>query len=271
MRIHSLGVTGLLLLFGVASFPCRASVFSKHCQALLEYSHSHPFVEFKALDETGQSLRVVPVVLGPPSTDNNIIPFKPTPIAALTESELGELVEVLQQFKPLVLQIDSEGCASRTGAINWLLEQMGVYSKKVYITANHGCSKLATRTRVKGHRRWNFHVAPLVYKKVEGTEEVQPVIIDLSLDQKPLSIPEWLAHFRVALSSMNPGSATRPAEFKFFDVTNAEEGFKGAPKDMYHFRERFDHLDTHPNHRITQWRVGDLRRYRQQLLELSKE
>ena len=96
----------------------------------------------------------------------------------------NELFKKAQAMSDIAWGYKADGCYARAHLMARRFEAEGVDVGKVWIKGDLSVPQ--------ANIQWNFHVAPIVYVKNE-TGDVERMVIDPSLADKPLTVREWSA------------------------------------------------------------------------------
>ena len=105
---------------------------------------------------------------------------------AITPEKASRLFEMALKNEKIYWANTSDGCYARAEIMKKQFLEQDVYVDKVWIAGD-----LTDGVFNKG-KSWDYHVAPLVYVK-DKNGQIQKMIIDPALFDKPVSLEEWIA------------------------------------------------------------------------------
>ncbi len=112
-------------------------------------------------------------------------------VSILNEEELGKLFEYLSTRSNIPFHVVQDGCFGRAYLMITAAGLKNIsLAKRVFETRNNGVILIPSEDN-KWRLRWYYHVAPLVYLRLESGEVVERVI-DPSLFNHPVSKEEFL-------------------------------------------------------------------------------
>ncbi len=124
-----------------------------------------------------------------------------------------ELLDLAAFRKDIAWDYTIDGCYARAHIMARLFEDQGVHVDKAWLRGS-----LQIPGQAKG-MNWGYHVAPLVY--VEGANgEVQEMIIDPSISQKPITPKEWASIMNVNFDETQQVSYPTPTNTAFYNKTS---------------------------------------------------
>lgn len=173
-------------------------------------------------------------------SDGSYIPPLPTPVESVSLADARALLDLFENLGPLACAITDEGCEGRAMAMTWLMEQMGIESRKIY--AMSGGEEMYGLSR-HGAKLWNYHVAPVI--RVRGPRGGLPVdmVLDPALAENPITVPQWLSFMGRKTAHPLLGTYIDAADFPEVDpVDGPENGLEGAVTFHHFVTERFDSI-----------------------------
>lgn len=113
---------------------------------------------------------------------------------SVSETRANELFRALADADDIPHHFVDEGCHLRAHLMNKRLEDLGVYSEKVFLRPLSGADlKIPSERSPIGFTLGIFHTAPCILVKADdGT--VSRKVIDPSLFDRPVSVEEWAEH-----------------------------------------------------------------------------
>jgi hypothetical protein len=199
----------------------------------------------------------------------------PTPQTTVTWAEAQLLLHFMASYEPFHCQITGGGCDSRAAAMNWLLEQMGVDSRKIYVIGQ--ASALTVSGKIEP---WSHHVAPVVRLAHAADPTLPPdlapgmdLVLDPALDRAPITVGEWLSRFGQSHYNKELGHyielIDRPLGEKPNPQTTDREPTQPVNRNYYYITDRFD--DHHaPDRYLYQdgWNAAVILAYETAMIEL---
>ncbi len=96
--------------------------------------------------------------------------------------KVRELFNKAKEMKDIAWKYKKDGCYSRAHLVARRFQEEGIDVGKVWINGDLQIPK--------DNIHWQYHVAPIVYVD-KGNNEVQRMVIDPAIADKPLSVEEW--------------------------------------------------------------------------------
>lgn len=193
----------------------------------------------------------------------------PTPTATVTATEAQMLLDLMAAYPPFHAHRTDGGCDARAAAMTWLMEQMGIESRKIYVIGPGSmASAITTNGDIEG---WEHHVAPVV-RLDDGGDGID-VVLDPALSLTPLTVPQWVGRFGRQRFNTRDGHflehLTYPLGRKPVTAVMDREETAPIPMRYYYISSRFgDHHTPEKYLYEDGWNPAMILGYEQQMTEV---
>src|SRR5262249_36947437 len=129
------------------------------------------------------------------------LPVPPAPLPAAIRRDPSELIgwgraqvvfQAMASHKEIAFHYPTDGCYSRAHLMCLLMTDQGLRPHKVWAFANGEALTVRTTHDPRGVVQWCFHVAPTLGVRHDNGQ-IEEVVIDPSLFDRPVTIGEWRA------------------------------------------------------------------------------